>query len=114
MNVQYYLVDHSLQMRRGKIMAQCCHGALYAHAEGIAKVDSYCTEYLRWYQNQMPKIVLKCTAEHLERAMAEYPRAVEVIDAGHTEVAPGTRTVVVLPVIPKHDAPDWVKELPLL
>jgi peptidyl-tRNA hydrolase len=46
--------------------------------------------------------------------LKEFDLAVEVIDLGRTEVVPGTRTVVVLPVMPKDQAPNWIKELPLL
>lgn len=122
--VQYYLVDHSLRMRRGKTCAQCGHGALYAHKLAssmvqhgqVAKIANleYWRMYFMWEVEDMPKIVLKCDGEHLRRALDEFELAIEVVDSGKTEIAPGTRTVVVLPVMEKESAPQWIRSLPLL
>jgi len=121
MLVQYYLVDHSLRttgggkLRKGKVAAQCCHGALYAHEKALSMTGHfYQTVYMRWYTNDMAKIILLCTTSDLERALLEYPNASEVVDLGFTEIAPNTRTVVVLPVMPKDQAPEWVAQLSLL
>jgi peptidyl-tRNA hydrolase len=120
--VQYYLVDHSLKLRRGKVCSQVGHGAIlsermfqkmryFSNSESYLKTSAY----EEWFRNHdQTKIVLKASTEDLQRAMAEFKDAIEVIDAGKTEIAEGTRTVVVLPVIYKDMAPDWVKELPLL
>lgn len=143
MLVQYYLVDHSLKMRRGKVCAQCAHGALlmdqaYRDRDAgeaitamndihrgnfekavvflerlISKGDEF-KGYSYWREGSMAKIVLKCQSDDLDRAMFEFDHAVAVIDAGKTEIPENTRTVVVLPIMTKEQAPDWIKDLPLL
>ena len=76
--------------------------------------SSFVETYKAWDEGGNAKVVLKADAELLQRAMDEFEFAVEVIDAGFTEVAPGSRTVVVLPVMKKEDAPDWIQALKLL
>jgi len=125
--VQYYLVDAGLNMRKGKIAAQCAHGALLAHKiyQRIAllaqkdphdmKSHGHNSFYLKWEGGDSTKIVLKATAEELKRANNEYRHmAAIVVDRGYTEVPANTTTVVVLPVMLKDGAPEWIKNLPLL
>ena len=140
--VQYYLVDRSLSMRQGKACAQCAHGALLAdrgyrdrnafsaadamHAieDGGSSVSAFLDrmqdadteygQYKLWRDGGMRKIVLRADSSLLQKAMDDFEFAVEVIDDGHTEVDPGTRTVVVLPVMRKNEVPSWIGELKLL
>lgn len=117
--VQYYLVDATLKMRKGKTGAQCGHGALLAHSltKGICdygKFYDYDQIYYQWFSTNMAKIVLKSCPEEMDRAKAEFKMMLtEVFDNGRTEIAPNTRTVVVLPVLFKENAPEWIRNLPL-
>ena len=123
-HVQYYLVDNTLGMRKGKVGAQCAHGALladrlYQRLQNISLLDQMPTKrkiaserYLTWFRGEMKKIVLKGNPEILAKAISEYVRMTAVvIDNGHTEIPAGSMTVVVLPIMDKTNAPDWLKEL---
>jgi len=126
--VQYYIVDATLGIRsKGKIGAQCAHGALLAHEiyERLRVLaDKYHTDltsrghantYNKWYGGQMTKIVLKGDPEVMEKAGKEYGHMTAcVIDSGFTEVPEGSQTVVVLPIMKRDDCPDWLTELRLL
>lgn len=75
-----FLVNADLGMSDGKTIAQVCHGALRTDQRGTVAVTS-------------------ATAEQMNKA-AERWDVWTVQDAGHTEVAPGSETVLVL------DRPD--------
>ena len=124
---QYYIVDATLGMRKGKIGAQCAHGALLADLiyqrlallasrdEGDSTSRLEANLYCKWFEDEMTKIVLKGNPEILAKATDEFGRmAALVVDNGHTEIPAGSQTVIVLPIMLKEDAPDWVKELKLL
>ena len=118
MLVQYYIVDHSLSMRRGKAAAQVAHAAekaLLAGQQEQNTVGWYDTPYTQWLEGDLrTKVVLKGTTADLQRALDEIPNTLEIRDAGLTEIEPNTRTVVVLPVMSKENAPSWVQQLSLL
>lgn len=110
--VQYYLVDTTLKMRKGEIAAQVAHGAVYSM---ISYYGNPYHLYGCWMNGPlMKKIILGADQELMSQACQKYPLAIEVFDAGLTEVDPGTRTVVVLPVMEKTNAPDWIQRLKLL
>jgi len=94
-------------MSKGKIAAQCAHGAL------LAQEPNPHEDYEMWFHTDMTKIILKASSEDLQRAIDE-ENATEVVDKGYTEVPPNSRTVVVLPVMEKEKAPSWTRKLPLL
>jgi len=125
--VQYYIVDNCLGMRKGKVGAQCAHGALLAHQiyermrtinsreYGSPQTQTMAAQYQKWLNGDMTKIVLKGDSGHVLLAAQEFGRlAAIVVDKGYTDIDPGSKTVAVLPLMNKEDAPDWVKELQLL
>jgi len=125
--VQYYIVDAALGLRKGKIGAQCAHGALLADrvyqsvqtwAEANpedSKSVALANQYADWFNGLMTKIVLKGDIGSMNWAQTTYGHmAATVVDAGFTEIPAGTTTVVVLPIMDKSEAPDWVRGLKLL
>lgn len=96
-DVRMYLVVRSdLGMSPGKIAAQCSHAAVMLFSQ-IEHSEPELLEH--WLAGGQAKIVLKCKNEqelrNLQEAafLADIPTAL-VEDAGHTEVAPGSATVV--------------------
>lgn len=95
-----FLVRTDLEMTKGKVAAQCAHAAIAAY---ISSGKNYKT--LRWRNDWMKygcaKITLKCPNENL---MLEYSRKAKkiglttesIIDAGRTQIAPGSRTVLAI------------------
>jgi PTH2 family peptidyl-tRNA hydrolase len=136
--VQYYIVDSELKMRKGKIAAQCAHGAVYFSSSLKFRLSSFIPmKFLNlmedlssnyhiennvlsmkrikeWGNGLNKKIVLKGNQDIMDKVMLFYPDSIEVIDEGLTDVEKGTRTVVVLPLIDKNKAPLWIKELKTL
>lgn len=114
--IQYYIVDHSLKMRKGKIAAQVAHGAMYAMNYYFECQDeSYLNIFESWLNADIKKCILKGAAEDLNKAEEEFGKRCSVVkDNGHTQVPVGSRTVVVLPVMDKSEAPEWIKNLQLL
>lgn len=84
------LIDSSLEMTAGKAAAQVGHASmLYAAARPEAEVRE-------WVAAGCPLNVREVSAGEFAARLAD-PRAVPVRDAGFTEVAPGSTTVLTLP-----------------
>jgi PTH2 family peptidyl-tRNA hydrolase len=86
------IVRTDLDMGRGKIAAQVAHAAVAAALAAAGSGDG-----ARWLADGQPKIVLKVSGadllESLIVAAVEAGLPVEpVLDAGRTQVAPGTLT----------------------
>lgn len=111
----YLLVDHSLKMRRGKTCAQVGHATSWFERKTMKEQKTRSqSKYLEWLRTGETKIVLKCDSSHLEKAIEEFPESIDVKDYGRTELEPGTRTVVALPLMNDNEVPQWIKDLPLL
>lgn len=83
-------VDSSLAMSAGKAAAQVGHAAmLLAAAQDLEWV-------LDWAEQGFPLNVREVSADQF-REYCDRPGAVAVRDAGYTEVAPGSTTVVAIP-----------------
>ncbi|UYV70208.1 UBE2G1 [Cordylochernes scorpioides] len=92
------VVRNDLKMGKGKIAAQCCHAALSAYRRALIKKPHILQ---LWQVLGEPKIVLKADSE--DCMMCLVPKAKEIgiltsviTDAGHTQVAPGSKTVLAL------------------
>jgi PTH2 family peptidyl-tRNA hydrolase len=86
------IVRTDLDMGRGKIAAQVAHAAVAATLAGLRSDD-----LVAWLRDGQPKVVLKASsAEQLQDIAALASAAglpVEtVLDAGRTQVTPGTLT----------------------
>jgi hypothetical protein len=83
-----YLLNPQLEMSSGKTLAQIAHAATMAAAR---------PEHERWVQNGCPARVLVPTSRIFGALCGTDGLAAEVVDAGLTEVPPGTVTVLALP-----------------
>ncbi|XP_041882339.1 peptidyl-tRNA hydrolase 2, mitochondrial [Corvus kubaryi] len=90
------IVRNDLKMGKGKVAAQCSHAAVSAYKQ----VHNRDPELLKqWEYCGQPKVVLKAPDEEtLVQLLAEAKRlglTVSLIqDAGRTQIAPGSRTVL--------------------
>ena len=110
--VQYIIVNNSLGMNKGKIAAQCAHASVSV----LDKADD--SDISEWKHSGMKKIVLKvATTEELlalfEKAKKELPCAL-ITDAGHTQIAPGSKTCFGCGPCDENKAQKYFKDLKLL
>ena len=97
--VMYIVINNDLNMSKGKIAAQVGHVVEIiieelVRAELIStKKKSFLEDYKVWKNTGRAKIVLKANDEEIKHlSMLDNARC--VIDAGLTQVAPGSMTVV--------------------
>ncbi|XP_030757852.1 probable peptidyl-tRNA hydrolase 2 isoform X2 [Sitophilus oryzae] len=96
-------VRNDLKMQKGKVAAQCGHGAMAAYAKTLSTSPKLLKE---WLKNGGTKIALRVESEEqlldLDREASKYNVLSCIIrDAGQTQVAPGTRTVIAIGPAPK-------------
>merc|ERR1712059_57932 len=90
------VVRNDLKMGKGKAAAQCCHATLSAYKQAKRK----CPEVLRtWESNGQPKVTVKCDSEDDLMLLLAQARSVGLVsaviaDAGRTQIAPGSKTVL--------------------
>ncbi|HIG93011.1 MAG: peptidyl-tRNA hydrolase, PTH2 family [archaeon GW2011_AR9] len=90
---QVILIRQDLKLPKGKLAAQAAH----ASVEAVLKSDSKLVS--TWRKQGMAKIVLKVKDEkellsYLQQAKDAGLTTALITDAGHTVVAPGTKTCV--------------------
>jgi peptidyl-tRNA hydrolase len=83
-----YLVNPRLGMSSGKTLAQIAHAAVMAADGGALE---------RWVAEGCPAQVASPEAQAFDAMCSSDELAARVVDAGLTEVAPGTVTVLALP-----------------
>ena len=92
------VVNNQLEMSAGKIAAQCGHATLGAYKLSM----KYCQSALQvWERSGVAKIVVKVEAEQEMYDIFETARAIGIAayivqDAGRTQIAAGSRTVLAL------------------
>jgi peptidyl-tRNA hydrolase, PTH2 family len=93
-----FVIDNSLKMKKGKVAAQCAHAAigLYKHANIFAK-----SAVKQWEKESYAKITCKGdNEEHLillqELACSKNICTHLVVDAGRTQIEPGSKTVLAI------------------
>jgi len=90
------VVRNDLKMGKGKAAAQCCHATLSAYKQARRK----CPEVLRaWECNGQPKVTVKCDSEDDLMLLLTQSRSLGLVsaviaDAGRTQIAPGSKTVL--------------------
>lgn len=90
------VVRSDLKMGKGKVAAQCSHATLKAFKQS----QKSCPKILRkWELNGQPKVVVKLDDESQMLDLAGLAREVGLTvsliqDAGRTQIAPGSRTVL--------------------
>jgi peptidyl-tRNA hydrolase len=92
------VVRRDLQMGRGKTAAQCCHACLGLYKKLRHRKDPAVRE---WEASGATKVCLRVESEAellaLQKAAAAAGVATHmVVDAGRTQVAPDSRTVLAL------------------
>lgn len=109
-------VNQELGMGKGKIAAQCCHAAVGCYK----RASKQCPKGLKaWEMSGCAKIALKCpTQDELELIAA---KAIErdiplylVEDAGRTQIAAGSRTVLGLGPAPTYVFDEVTSHLKLM
>jgi PTH2 family peptidyl-tRNA hydrolase len=95
----YIVVNNDLNMSKGKIASQVGH-ITESIAERAMKImyestksKEFVIDYMKYAKSGRKKIILKGTQEELEELSKEKD-AEFIIDAGRTEIAPGSLTVV--------------------
>ncbi|XP_050311824.1 peptidyl-tRNA hydrolase 2, mitochondrial-like isoform X2 [Anthonomus grandis grandis] len=96
-------VRNDLKMQKGKVAAQCGHGAMAAYANVLNTSPALLRD---WLKNGGTKIALRVESEEqlldLDKKAKELNVLSSIIrDAGQTQVAPGTRTVIAIGPAPK-------------
>lgn len=90
------VVRSDLKMGTGKVAAQCCHACLGLYK---AQVKKDLPRLQAWEKSAYKKVVLKCNSENDMLKIAEVARSKKleyyiVRDAGRTQIAPGSKTVL--------------------
>lgn len=130
--IMYLVVKTSLEMSIGKTVAQGGHAVemlrlkyddlekkvdwtAACHGDDKAKADTEAVMmYQRWRATSFRKVVLACKDKDWEKIKAAVPLHVVVVDAGLTEVDPGSETVIGLWPMLKSEAPKVVQRLQVL
>lgn len=90
---QVILIRKDLEMSKGKVAAQACHASVGAYQE--AK-DLYPSKVKAWMREGGKKVILwvedKAELIEIDEEIPDEVPKQGVVDAGHTEVEPGTRT----------------------
>jgi peptidyl-tRNA hydrolase, PTH2 family len=110
------VVNTSLNMGKGKIAAQCGHAAVGAYK----RATKQCPNAVRWWERTgCAKIAVKCPSEEELATIYTAARAKDiplylVEDAGRTQIAAGSRTVLGLGPAPVHVFENVTSHLKLM
>ncbi|KAN0066372.1 hypothetical protein ACQY0O_000466 [Thecaphora frezii] len=92
------LVRMDLKMEKGKIAAQCGHATLAAFKTALRLAPQFVKQ---WERLGQAKVALKCPNEELMLELEAKAKnlglvARSIIDAGRTQIAPNSRTVLAI------------------
>ncbi len=114
----YILVNDELKMSKGKIASQVGHVVgeiteqiIRKSYESVKGVPDCYIRYSKWKKNGAAKITLKATEEQIKLLMKE-SESVHIIDAGRTQIAPNSLTVIGF--YPSYDLKEKFKDFKLL
>ncbi|KAI9348315.1 peptidyl-tRNA hydrolase 2 [Zopfochytrium polystomum] len=98
------VVRTDLEMGKGKVAAQCCHATLAAYNKMRERDPASVKRWERWGQ---AKITLKCNSEEEMLDLQQKARSAGLVaqsiqDAGRTQIAAGSRTVLAIGPGPKN------------
>lgn len=90
----YFVINHDLKMKPGKIAAQIAHAATQLCYTAVTqdKKNPKQALFVTWLQSGQAKIVLK--ASTLEFEQLKEMAHTYIVDAGRTQVEPNTTTVL--------------------
>ena len=125
--VLYLIVNDSLKMSSGKIAAQCAHGAqnilmkyYQVVSANLKLIDTvqHLSDMRSWLTSNMRIVVLKSsdvkTWAKIKAEFVETKLGVIVVDAGFTEIEPGSETVIALYPMKKSGVSKIIKRLRVL
>lgn len=139
--VMYLIVKESLEMSIGKTAAQCAHGSQMLQlkfntlekelanlenleetfgslnpSEGAAREAIHPQYYIfqQWLDTSFRKVVLRANDHQFERLKKECPNHIVVVDAGITEIAPGSETVLGLWPMHRSTCPKYLTKIQVL
>jgi peptidyl-tRNA hydrolase len=106
------IIRTDLGMGKGKVAAQCSHATLAAYQIAQKKSEQTRKWLAQWDDGGCAKITLKCLDEKEMLALEKASKkeglvAVSIQDAGKTQIAAGSRTVLAIGPGPK-DAIDFI------
>ncbi|EKX53634.1 hypothetical protein GUITHDRAFT_64118, partial [Guillardia theta CCMP2712] len=110
------VVNQELKMGKGKIAAQCGHAVLGAYKRG----KKYAPSALTWWEKfGQAKICVQCPTEDemweiAKKAGAKGLITYIVMDAGRTQIAAGSRTVLAIGPAPEQQFKGLTDHLKLL
>lgn len=118
--VMYIIVNNDLKMEKGKIASQVGHVVGIITEEIMRGVTGAVTHekmedyqlYTRWSKIGYKKIVLKGTEAELKELIDTEKKCRYIIDAGKTQIAPNSLTVVGF--FPRADMGEKMKKFKLL
>ncbi|KAI6696100.1 hypothetical protein NL676_016219 [Syzygium grande] len=92
------VVRNDLKMGKGKIAAQCSHATLGLYKKLLRRAPKALD---RWEMCAQPKVVVKIESEEDLLALQERAKSLKLpthitIDAGRTQIAPNSRTVMAI------------------
>lgn len=110
--VQYIIINNSLGMKKGKMVAQGCHASIAV----LEKVNLKIID--EWKNQGMKKIVLKVNStkellELFQKIKKELPCAL-ITDAGKTQIVSGSKTAFACGPIEEEKGKKYFGELKLL
>lgn len=113
---QVLVVRKDLKMQTGKIAAQCCHASIAAFLKSQER--KWGNEYQEWLDEGMQKIVVKVDSEKdllqlFEQVKSKFPTAL-ITDAGHTQIAAGSKTCIGIGPANENDLKKYTGHLKLL
>ncbi len=112
---QVIVVREDLNMSPGKLAAQVAHAAVSAFLEAQKKAPDWAKS---WLLEGQKKVVLKIKDKEAllalyESIKSDFPSAL-VVDAGRTELEPGTITCLGIGPAPELELDRYTGKLPLL
>lgn len=110
------VVRDDLKMGKGKIAAQCAHAAVEGY---IRTIRTHPEIVRRWIRSGQMKIVVKAKDEQELIALDQMCKtrglsSCMIQDAGHTQVSPGTRTVLCIGPAPSQIISEITGHLKLM
>lgn len=115
--VMYLVARESLNMSPGKLAAQVGHGVQHVLAAVLLNAPTTFAHVrprlLQWLAGDYRKVVLRASDAEWGRLKDLNPAAI-VTDDGHTEVNPGTETVLAFWPMRKSERPSLLKRLRVL
>jgi len=112
--IMYLIVRESLNMSIGKTAAQCAHAAQMLMLKTSSNTNALIFE--KWLDHSFRKVILKADEKEWVKLkeILNKDDYVVVIDAGLTELIPGTETIIGVMPLYKSTCPKLIRKLQIL